>query len=211
MGGEGTNSFWATEIRNEISDPDIAANLIRGIDNILPWLKERGVDRDTCGQAMGKANSAANKQIRRLDRQIRNLASTLNSLDDRARTTIRCVEMNRLSEALLAGSINTDRPPQFDSTFDSFMQTSSDMQIIVSTALANVSARPGRPSNQLRDLLVNFLGSEFNQHAPNLCLSHRTSSLFYRVVTQYLEDNSVDEGNLQRTIQRLFPNAHFSV
>ena len=67
----------------------------------------------------------------------------------------------------------------------------------------HVKTSPGFPRDKLRDALIYIVARIFRQVAPDIEVLHKPTSLFYRVVDQYLMDLDVDSGNLNRTLKRL--------
>jgi hypothetical protein len=74
---------------------------------------------------------------------------------------------------------------------------------ILNEAIRALARGPGQPANTIRDFIVRTVAVAFREEAPDVERSHVSSSLFYKVTIQLLDDSEIYEEKLSRTIKRL--------
>ena len=74
---------------------------------------------------------------------------------------------------------------------------------ILNEAIRALARGRGQPVITIRDFIVRTVAVAFREEAPDVERSHASSSLFYKVTIQFLDDVEIYEEQLSRTIQRL--------
>lgn len=211
--------FWAIPINDEIDDSSIAQQIIEKIADILPSYERLGANLDVLKFADDGRNRTARrgklKQLKKLGRQAKNLRATFSDTDGSLidYVAISGSLLSAVSIDLNTGStVRSEEVPSLMETkriMDDFVVDLRNFENLIKNATNHLGAKPGNPSDGLRDLLIRRVAHVFARNAPEVPLSHITSSLYYRVTVEYLAENAVDEGNLSRRILQLFPGATF--
>ena len=203
---EWISPHWATEILREIADEQSAIQLVIGLLQTEPILIH--VVDDPSGRPPQTPAQVRN-ELQSLDRQVEKLRDILVSLSSMA---VARIESAREYAEPAHNTVNALAAPTTVLAGDTCWKSSSvpglAMELqrfssVLEIAVAKIGVKAGHPNDWKRDCLIKLIADAFQRWAPEEELSHKPSSLFYRVVDQYLEDLAFDSGNLNRTIKRL--------
>ena len=204
---ENAQPAWATEIQNEIGNTKTAIHLVAGILKVGPLMKHIAdfLPKNPRDETPG----AVREQISRLNSGVKELDNMISMLGNSSVGSIESAKVELFQVAKkCSGDPNLVTFIVRNTATYGFPGLKSDLKSL-STILGHVadsiSVKRGQPRAATRGLIISLIGECFRKNVPGLELGHTPTSLFYKVVNQYLEDLDVDQGNLGRTIKQKFP------
>lgn len=191
--------IWANFIILEVANPEIAHRLIIELTNIQPLLRQ--MVANSKNRTIPKQSEAgAKRQLSRIRRQASTLRESLLSIRNTA-------EMNFTRQWVrIAAENEIETGNSTDGSWEPLSSLTGELQKVIDVLDASteeLSPSPGYPRDILRDFVIRCVSLSFRRMAPDTELSSKPTSLFYRVVDQYLSDIPVESQNLNRSLKRL--------
>ena len=186
--------IWATLVRREIDDQDMAVRLIDGLalcDDVFGKLKSTLENPESPTSRI--------KAIEQIDKSLKHIDATREEISKIGKVADLAVV--RESVKMLIASGESDRKDLIGK--DAFISYLNWYGAVLSEARSRLSKSRGQPSNNPRDFLIGLLVVAFKDKAPDLPRSNKTTTLFYKIVAEFVSNHGISEGNLPRTIKRV--------
>lgn len=189
---------WAEGIQREIPNWMVAQRLISELNKVTEMLRLVVVEYKSKPHSK-QSTAAARDELKRLRRQSEKLRDSLQTIGTKPKTMV----AQQLAELFMEDKREIrEAIASFDS-LSSLVDHLDPMIRLLDETTKHITTSPGFPRDKMRDFLIKFVARIFRNAAPDIEVSSKPTSLFYRVVDQYLMDLNVDPGNLNRTLKRL--------
>ena len=189
---------WAEDIQHEIPNWMVAQRLISELNKFTETLRLVVVDDKTAPHSK-QSVADARKELLRVRGQAAKLRDSLQSIGTKPKTMV----AKQLAKLFIEDKREIrEEMASFDS-LSALIKDLDPMIRLLDETSKHITTSPGYPRDKLRDFLIFFVARIFRQVTPDIEASNKPTSLFYRVVDQYLMDLDVDSGNLNRTLKRL--------
>ena len=191
--------IWRSDIQRDIADSETAQRLIVELIKFTPILQQF-VTPSGNRTPSEQSNADARGQLSRIRHQAGKLQESLSSIGGKAEIEItrQVVRLTAYYELETGNSTDDSWEP-----LSSLADEVEKVIYVLDACIKGLSASRGHPRDAMRDFLIRCVALVFQKEAPDIQVSHKPTSLFYRVVDQYLIDLDVDSGNLGRTLKRL--------
>ena len=193
--------IWAEDIHREIPNGIVAQRLVFELNKLTEILRPVVVEYKSGPhlKQSKQADADARDELKRLHRQAEKLRDSLQAIGTKPKTMV----AKQLAELFIDDEREIREGIASFESLSALVDDLDPMIRLLDETTKHVKTSPGFPRDKLRESLIRIVARIFRQVAPDIEVSQKPISLFYRVVDQYLMDLDVDSGNLNRTLNRL--------